>query len=65
MARLAGWVLALAFGAFTLFRVTEAWIRYGPHRASGLFVSTSVMLVIIGATLITLAFRALARRRRR
>jgi hypothetical protein len=60
MARLGGWVLALAFGLFTLFRVTEAWIR--PHQATALFVTTSFTLVIIGCTLTTLGVRALRRR---
>jgi uncharacterized membrane protein required for colicin V production len=63
MARLVGWAFALAFGLFTLFRVAEAWIRFGPHRASALFVTTSVILVVIGGALTTLALRALVRRR--
>jgi hypothetical protein len=63
VARVAVWYLALAAGIFTLFRVIEAWVR--PHRATALFDTTSVLLVIVGGVLTALALRALARRRHR
>ena len=61
--RVGGWCLALLVGVFTLFRVAEAWVR--PHRATGVFVTASVTMVLFGGVLSAFALRAFVRRRHR